>query len=262
MRRVMLWKQKGETPLMALNAWRRAHPRYKDTPATYAGRLDPMAQGKLLILLGEECKKRERYLKLDKEYEVEVLFDIGSDTADALGLASYAGRKTKVDRMHLEQALKRETGAHVRAYPAYSSKAVNGKPLFQHALEGSLSVIEIPTHVERIYGIRIREMRALSSKALKEYVEAFLAKVPSADESSKRLGADFRIADVRAAWQGVFADAQERTFGVVTLTVSCASGAYMRSLAERLGSAFGTKALALSIKRTNLGRRFLGLWWL
>jgi len=52
---------------------------------TYAGRLDPLAEGLLLVLTGEECKNKEKYLGLDKEYEVDVLFGFATDTYDILG---------------------------------------------------------------------------------------------------------------------------------------------------------------------------------
>ena len=52
------------------------------------GRLDPLAEGVLLILIGDECKNKEKYLGLDKEYEVAIIFGISTDTGDALGLAT------------------------------------------------------------------------------------------------------------------------------------------------------------------------------
>lgn len=258
-KKVFLYKNKGETPLMALEAWRAKHPAYKAVPATYAGRLDPMAEGKLLVLLGEECKKRENYLGLDKEYEIEVFFDIGSDTGDALGLVTYSNTKTPVDRLHLEQILRDEKGRHVRPYPLFSSKTVNGKPLFLHALAGTLTNIPVPTHVEHIYSVHVAGMRSIPAHVLRKEIDSFLALAPKADASSKQLGADFRIREVRSAWEAVFAAAGERTFGVVKLRVACASGVYMRSLAKRLGEAFGTEAIAYSITRTKIGRRFLGV---
>lgn len=72
----LIYKHIGETPLEALERFRREQGIAADVPMTYAGRLDPMAEGLLLILLGEECKNKEKYLGLDKEYEVEVLFGI------------------------------------------------------------------------------------------------------------------------------------------------------------------------------------------
>ena len=56
---VMLDKAVGQTPLQCMEAWRNEVGISADIPLTYAGRLDPMASGKLLILVGEECKKKD-----------------------------------------------------------------------------------------------------------------------------------------------------------------------------------------------------------
>ena len=221
-RYVVLHKKRGETPLAALSSWKAANPAYATVPASYAGRLDPMAEGRLLILLGDECKRQAAYTGLDKEYEIEVLLDVGSDTGDALGIVSLSPQETRVDERILAGILNEEQGAHMRAYPAYSSKTVDGKPLFLHALEGTLGSIAIPTHLERIYRIRNLGTRRLKAAEMKEEIERFLALVPKTDEPSKMLGADFRINDVRASWEGVFASAGAREFAAVRLRVACA----------------------------------------
>lgn len=259
-RRVVIEKYVGKTPLMVLLRWKRANPMYANISASYAGRLDPMASGKLLVLLGEECKKQKAYTGLDKEYEIEVLLDVGSDTGDALGLVEYADRETRPEREALRAVLRAEYGAHMRPYPQFSSKTVNGKPLFLHTLEGGIKLINIPEHEEHIYDIKVRQFVSISSNALAARIVDFLAKVPKSDEPSKKLGADFRINDVRASWEKVFATAGERTFTILSLRVSCGSGTYMRSLAGRIGEALGTRALALSIKRTKMGKYWMG-WW-
>ena len=148
LRYALIEKEVGQTPLQALKVWKEQNPAYKNISASYAGRLDPMASGKLLILLGDECKKQKSYTKLDKEYEIEVLLDVGSDTGDALGLVEYAGRHTRYDHNALLNALRAEVGRHMRPYPHFSSKTVGGKPLFLHALEGSLSAVNVPEHEE------------------------------------------------------------------------------------------------------------------
>lgn len=83
---VVLYKKVGQTPLHVLEAYKNEHPELANVPMAYAGRLDPMAEGKLLVLQGDECKVQEKYHSLDKEYEFEVLFGVSSDTADVLGL--------------------------------------------------------------------------------------------------------------------------------------------------------------------------------
>ena len=262
-RYVVLDKKLGQTPLEAIQIWKAGHPEYAEIPASYAGRLDPMATGLLLVLLGDECKNKDRYAGLDKEYEVEVLLDAGSDTGDVLGIVSAEYRSTHPDPAALRSMLRAEEGVHVRAYPAFSSKAVNGTPLFLHALQGTLGSISIPEHEETFYRIRLDSIASLSVKELHERVNAMLARAPHSDEASKTLGADFRIHEVRNSWQPLFLQ-PERSFAVLRLRVTCCSGAYMRTLAERLGAALGTQALALSIHRTRIGsyRAFgpLGFW--
>lgn len=258
-RYVILEKKVGETPLMTLSSFRKEHPVYADIPASYAGRLDPMASGKLLVLLGDECKRQKEYTGLDKEYEVEVLLDIGSDTGDVLGVVGASGRDTRVDQKMLREVVKNEEGAHERAYPIYSSKTVNGKPLFLYALEGRLGEIEIPMHQEEIYRISLLHKSRISSEELRLRINELLSLAPTSDEPSKVLGADFRIQAVRESWQQVFAGG-ERTYCILKIRVACASGTYMRSLAPRMGEALGTNALALSIHRTKIGKRW-GWWW-
>jgi tRNA U55 pseudouridine synthase TruB len=106
----IILKNEAETPLQALDRLRKNDSTLKNLPMTYAGRLDPMASGQLLILIGDECKKREKYDGLDKEYEVEILFGAESDTADILGLANLCNDKLNFSIVELKNELKRLIG--------------------------------------------------------------------------------------------------------------------------------------------------------
>src|SRR3989338_1666703 len=124
---VKIYKKRGETPLEALELFRVEHPVLNNTPMTYAGRLDPLAEGELVILIGEECKNKEKYTDLDKEYEVEILFGFETDTGEILGIVT----KSVFDQHQVlvKNELESFVGKHSWKYPAYSSKTVNGKPL-------------------------------------------------------------------------------------------------------------------------------------
>lgn len=263
-RYVVLHKKLGQTPLQAIDAWRLEHPEHKDAPATYAGRLDPMATGTLLVLLGEECKRQEAYRGLDKEYEVEILVDFSTDTGDILGIPVYAHTATLPNNDDIIRAVRSEIGAKEVPYPAFSSKTVQGKPLFLYALEGTLDSISIPTHVERVYAIKHVGTRTIEIDYLQKKVFDILSHAPRTNELSKELGADFRQDEIASAWMDSLSTIGNRTFTVLTLRVTCASGTYMRSLAERMGETLGTKGLALSIERTRIGRFYscfgLGFW--
>src|SRR3989344_2406007 len=78
-----LYKPRGETPLERLSNFLRKE-KIKEK-AAYMGRLDPMAEGVLLIATGDDIKKREEFLNLDKEYEFSALFGFSTDTYDILG---------------------------------------------------------------------------------------------------------------------------------------------------------------------------------
>lgn len=201
-------------------------------------------------------------MSLDKEYEVEVLLDVKSDTGDALGIVGYSGKETNADREAVLDALRSEQGTHMRPYPKFSSKTVGGKPLFMHALENTIDQISIPQHKETIYKIKVRDIYEITSGQLVSRIGHFLSKVPRTREPSKILGADFRIELVRSSWDKLIAEAGARNFAVLSIRVSCGSGAYMRSLAERVGRSLGTGAIALTIHRTKIGKYWkgFGVW--
>jgi tRNA pseudouridine55 synthase len=252
-RSIVLDKQLGETPLHAIERWKEAHPEYAAFPACYAGRLDPMATGTLLVLLGDECKRQARYHNLDKEYEIEVLLDLGSDTGDVLGIPAASGQETHPGT-ELTHVLRMFTGTHTVPYPAFSSKTVAGKPLFLYALEGALDTIDLPTHPETIYRLELYAHARIGSGELEERIVSLLAHAPRTDDPEKRLGADFRQGEVRNAWKILFSALSPREYSVLRLRVTCASGTYMRTLAERIGAALGTRGMAFSIRRTRIGR--------
>ena len=75
-------KEVGETPLQALIRVRKLHHIAEDVPLAYAGRLDPMAEGILLVLIGDTCKSQNEYHRLDKKYVFEML--LGITAADVM----------------------------------------------------------------------------------------------------------------------------------------------------------------------------------
>lgn len=144
---IKLYKKKGETPLECLNRLENK----ERLPLTYAGRLDPLAQGVLLVLKGDERFKKDEYLALSKEYELTVLFGFETDTYDLLGKVILRESQISLNNSfdyisEIKKTLPKFTGEINQQYPPYSSKPVNGKSLFQWARENRLNEIEIPTH--------------------------------------------------------------------------------------------------------------------
>jgi len=63
-----VYKNIGETPLECLERIRSERQELVKERLSYAGRLDPMAEGVMLILVGDENKEREKYLGLDDSF--------------------------------------------------------------------------------------------------------------------------------------------------------------------------------------------------
>ncbi len=238
-------KRVGETPLEALTRIRKARRIPSDIPMSYAGRLDPMASGKLLILVGEECKQQKDYHALDKEYVVEVVLGLSSDTGDVLGLVE-DGASVFPSATEVKGVLASFVGPYRSPYPLFSSKTVGGKPLFQWTLEGE--EVEAPLQEGTIRSVRFCGMRRMTTNSLIRYVGKKIATLAPVTEESKALGRDFRKKDALASWERI----GEGRFPIMMIKVRTSAGVYMRTLAGDIGEKLGTKGLALSIKRTRI----------
>lgn len=254
---IVLDKKVGETPLECAEAWRAtASPAYHSLPLSYAGRLDPMASGKLLILIGEECKVQEKYHALDKEYQFSVLFGLASDTHDILGrLLETSPIPPAVAAEALEKTLHSLTGEVSLPFPLFSAKTVKGKPLHMWTLENRLDEIEIPTQTSTVHQLKLVK---LAQKSRVDIYNEALTKINSiapVTDPRKALGNDFRRSDVRADWQKWReAGSPEDNFTIAHFTCIASSGTYMRSLAVEIGKRLGNiPTLAFSIHRIKMG---------
>ncbi len=259
-RYVVIEKPVGATPLLAMESWRRATPGMDGIPLAYAGRLDPLASGKLLVLIGEECKQQGTYHGLAKEYEFSVLFGVASDTGDVMGRLRYVP-PPPIDRAALRAAAKSLVGSHQFPYPAFSSKPVQGKPLHTWAALGRLDEIEIPTYTARIYSLACTNITTTDRRTVFTEARAKIDSIPPVTELRKALGNDFRRDVIRADWDAFLAAGlPEDQWTIAQFTATVGSGTYIRSLAPEIGQLFKTPALAFHIHRTQIGR-FQPLPW-
>lgn len=246
---ILIYKKVGETPLEVLDRLRLEQPNLKEERLSYAGRLDPMAEGLLLVLVADECDedKRKLFLSLDKEYEVEVLFGFSTDSYDLLGIPVKGKLVPDSDLKSLaEKSLTEFIGFnHGLKYPPFSSKTIDGKPLFQLARAGTNPSIKLPEIKGAIKSISIVESRQISSVELQSHVYAVVNQVKG----------DFRQKEIVEGWGSLLDGLPQDTFyPILKLHVACQSGVYMRSLAESLGNRLGSSGLAHSIKRTKIGK--------
>ncbi len=240
---VNLYKNLGETPRERLERLRAQKAHYAHEVLSYAGRLDPMAEGVLLCLVGSANKRREQYLDLSKEYVLDVLFGFSTDTYDVLGRIMDNGDPSTVRKHAIEKSLNEFRGHVSQEYPPFSSKTVGGKSLFEWARGNALGALVLPERSVLVYDISLEGVYKIGEEELLSYIETGVNKVQG----------DFRQDEILRLWKKSLKQNGEREFPCATIKVSCSSGTYMRSIAHALGKELGVPALALHILRTQVG---------
>lgn len=233
-----LYKNLGETPLECILRYKAEHPESLKTSMTYLGRLDPMAEGLLLVMAGD-TRDKKAYLDMDKTYEFEVLWGFETDTYDTLGLVASVGSlphkiEEKMERL-IEDILNKKT----QSYPPFSSKVFRGN--FLNAREGKIDEVDLPTRSIKIFSLEHKNTKLLNSE---EVLEDILKRVDL-------VKGDFRQEEVKQSWKNSIKSGEKLFLSQFVADVS--SGTYIRSLAHEMGQKLGVGAIAFSIKRTRVG---------
>jgi tRNA pseudouridine55 synthase len=235
---INIYKPVGISPLDAINILKEKNLEYQDVSVTYAGRLDPMAEGVLILLAGDEVHKKEEYQKLDKEYEAEILFGFETDTYDILGIPQVLQLTVVLEE--LENSMKKEIeslkGEISLPLPPYSSYKIQGKPLFMWAREGELDEVEIPMRTTTVHKAELLDSSEISADGLLEQI-------------TKKIGlvkGNFRQEEILRIWQEVLNKGDQK-YLVAKVRFSVSSGTYVRSIAHSLGG------ILLGLIRTKVG---------
>jgi len=240
---VCVYKPLGMTPLEAIAQFKEQYPAYSHHMISYAGRLDPMAEGLLLLLVKDENKQRSMYEVLRKTYVFEILLGLQTDTYDLLGKLTRASQSHCDDDDTIQQVLRSFTGKQLQPYPPYSSRTVQGKPLYWWARNDRLGEITIPKKEIEIYSISLRNQTIVSAHDLQQTIFDRIALI----------NGNFRQEIIQQTWDTFFSLSIQQSFSILSCEVLCSSGTYVRGIANTLGEKLGCGALAYSIKRTTIG---------
>jgi tRNA pseudouridine55 synthase len=247
MNKVLIVNKKiGETPLDRIKRLKNAHLEYQDQKISYAGRLDPMAEGLLLLLVGEKNKQRHKFEHLDKKYLFQVLFGVSTDSFDILGkiIKTYNQQFPAYLKEKVKKELNQFSKISQQQYPPYSAKIVNGKPLYFWARQDKLKKISIPTHKIEIKNINFLSLKWINTAKLGKEIPLRI----------NHVNGDFRQKKILDYWNSFFANAPHKRYPVVKASISCSSGTYVRDIANKLGRKINIPSLAYWIKRTQIGK--------
>lgn len=220
---ILIYKKIGFTPLQVLNEIKPyINDDYKNK-LTFIGRLDPMAEGYIHILWSGDMDEKKVIMDLDKQYEVEVLLGVKTDTCDILGVidsVDYTLKDLDID------FLRKFIGPFKYDYPKYSS------PHIKKVLKGD----DFKTKKQdgEIYDIEFLGLENISSDDLENKIFSKL--------DLCQMEGDFRLDIIKNDWKKFFEE-NKSDFKILKIRVDCKRGTYMRVLARELGG------LALSIVR-------------
>lgn len=247
---LLLNKKVGETPLEFLDRIRLEFPDLKDKKLSYAGRLDPMAEGQMLVLVGdEENKAREKFLGLDKEYIATFLVGVKTDSGDILGLiedsfisekndkrANNSGRE-EVEVGELKKATENLKNIKTQKYPWFSGRTVGGVKLFDHFKTGRFD-IERPSRKIEVKQVEFINSENVDAEEIKSYIFSSISKVSG----------DFRQEKILAKWSDFFKNANPQKMQTFQMRVIVSSGTFIRAFTED----FSFPATLLNLKRTKI----------
>lgn len=182
----------------------------------HAGTLDPMAQGLLIILLGEATKFSNYIMGQDKKYSAEVRLGLATDSWDAEGellgdLETLKTQKIDFSEEQICSQIQKLQGALRFKVPVHSAVKVNGKKLYDYARKGQ--EIEVPMRTMVFYKAELKKS---------DYNSFFLQ------------GEDF-------------------TTPVIEVDLECEKGAYIRSWVHHFGEELGCGALMSGLVRHSSG---------
>ncbi|MDG1949992.1 MAG: hypothetical protein P8J32_04200 [bacterium] len=234
-----VYKPIGWTPLQCIDRIRNILPEYKNSPITYAGRLDPMAEGVLVLLTDEDRYHKDEHQKLNKVYTATILLGIETDSLDTLGIPSKNSSNIEVFEDNKVKYL--FLGTHELPFPNYSSYKVQGKPLHWWTQNNRINEITVPIKKMEVLAVNNISVQDTQSKELLDHITANI----------KHVTGEFRQDEILQAWSQTLEHPQ--TLTTISLTLSVTSGTYIRSLAHELGKHLNTNACLLSLKRTVVG---------
>lgn len=207
-------------------------------PTSHTGTLDPLAEGVIKIIVGEESKNKEKFISEDKLYHFKFLFGFSTDTHDALGLINSVDKNLNLKLDKVEKALYSFLGFYHQKYPNFSSKKVQGKSLWQYERMG-LAVPEVYIDGE-IKEINLLNFSKVDSKIILSIIE----------NQIQQIKGDFRQDEIVKKYRETnFSE----FFFLLEVEILMTRGLYVRGLARDLGHILNTPCIVLDLIRLKDG---------
>ncbi len=213
-------KKIGESMQQVINRFKKDYNLDSKEKVAFAGRLDPIAFGKIKLLTGEDIKDKDKLCEQNKIYSYSVIESFQTDTYDVLGLILKSNIEYKNNIFN-------EYITFAQPYPIFSSKTVNidGKMvrLWDAAKNNKLKSIEIPTKQVKIFYNQLKSEDEMMGGKLFDLIQDRVNKVDG----------DFRQKETLEVWEKNIN--KENLYKINHYETKISSGGYVRSIANNMG---------------------------
>ena len=195
----------------------------------YAGRLDPLAYGKIIILTGNDIYKKDDYCNKSKIYETWMIEGIMTDTYDIMGLIC-----TNAPPLITTTPVNINVGGSYRQYyPPYSSIPIRigntRKPLWYYTKNNIVISEELrPYKQVTLYNSTKLDEKYISSNELLDII---------LDRISKVVTGDFRQDEICKQWKQYLCSTDcNNKYKISKWRFEISSGGYIRYIANMMES--------------------------
>ncbi len=213
-------KKIGESMQQIINRFKKEYNLNPKEKVAFAGRLDPIAFGKIKLLSGEDIKDKDKLCEQDKIYSYSVIESFQTDTYDVLGLIIN-------NKLEYKQNIFSEPIDFAQPYPIFSSKTVNidrkMMRLWDAAKNNKLKSIEIPTKQVKIFYNKLKSQGEKTGAELFDLIQDRINKVDG----------DFRQKETLEIWDKNIN--KEKLYRINHYETKISSGGYVRSIANNMG---------------------------
>lgn len=247
----LVYKPPGILGTQIANIYKQKHNK---TKVCICGKLDPMAEGQLLLLYDEHCKKMNNYLGHSKTYQFTILWGFKTSSDDTLGLINNTRliNDTNINYDYVESELQNFTGSYNQQFHKYSAKPVHNNNGEKHSLwdwtnQNRLDEIIIPSKSVHVNYIKQLKTEKKNFNELKRSIISILEKLDTTNNT-------FCKNDAIHNWNTFNYKNLYNTNDVyiTTFEAQVSTGYYIRQFISDFGEKTGLLGTALNINRIKI----------
>lgn len=121
----------------------------------HTGTLDPLATGVLVLTIGKATKLNEIITATEKEYQVEAILGLKTDTLDITGNV-LREENTHFSKEEIIDVLNSFLGSYDQEVPIYSAVKINGRKLYEYARNNEK--VDLPKRLVTIKQIHLDDL--------------------------------------------------------------------------------------------------------